>query len=185
MFKGGERTKTDFIDDAALDAVLSLLMPQNRLIAQVAIATGLRIGDVVSLRTARLNRRMTVTEAKTGKSRRVSIPPLLLERIRKQAGPVWAFPGSPNSKQGHKSRQAVWADIKRAQRAMRLPNNLGPHTLRKVYAVRQLKHHKGDIAAVSQLMGHTDQAVTMIYAMADYLTQQRLSEGSKHPSKPK
>lgn len=170
MFYGGERIRTEWIDDHQLELVLALLMPQNRLIMQLCIHSGLRVGDVVQLRTEQLKPRVSVKESKTGKTRRITIPAKLLQQIRDQAGDVWAFPGREGSAAGHKTRQAVWADVKRAARAARLPGNVGPHTARKVYAVRQM-HKTGDLAAVQQALNHSDPAVTMIYAMADHLAK--------------
>lgn len=182
MYAGGEGIKTDYISDADLEVVLALLMPQNRLICQLALHTGLRIGDVVSLRADQLRPRVTVREAKTDKSKRISIPAKLLDRIKDQAGTTWAFPGRDPEK--HKTRQAVWADIKRAQKAMRLPANIGPHTLRKVYAVDQFQR-TGDLHKVAKALNHSDDAVAMLYAMADYLTAQRAKERTRKRTKPK
>lgn len=170
LFCGRGRTmRTDYIDGQALELALALLMPQNRLICRVALHTGLRIGDVVAMRTEQIKARPTIREAKTGKSRRVYLPAALLREIKAQAGPEWAFPGAAGSKTGHKTRQAVWADLKRAQRAARLPLNLGPHSLRKTYAVRQFQK-TGDLGAVQRALNHDDQAVTLLYAMADHLS---------------
>ena len=49
-------------------------MPQNRLIARVCLHTGLRVGDVVALRTQEIGQQFMVREAKTGKRRRVGLP---------------------------------------------------------------------------------------------------------------
>lgn len=173
--KGGEM-RTDYIDGQELELVLALLMPQNRLICQLAISTGLRIGDVCGLRTDQLKPRPTVQEAKTKKARRIYIPADLLRRIKAQAGETWAFPGTKDGQ--HKTRQAVWADIKRAAKACRCPQNIGPHTLRKVYAVRKFQA-TGDLSAVQKALNHDDVGVTMLYAMADHLSAQRAKEGGK------
>lgn len=171
MFVGGVHdTTTKWIDDNQLELVLALLMPQNRLIMQLAIHTGLRIGDVLALKTEQLKPRVTIHEAKTGKSRRITIPAKLLQAIKAQAGEVWAFPGRDPVKP--KTRQAVWRDIKRAADAMRLPANIGTHTARKVYAVRKLAKTGGNLAAVQAALNHSDAAVTMLYAMADHLSKQ-------------
>lgn len=162
--------------------MLALLTPANRLACQLALHTGLRIGDVLSLRTDQLKPRLTVREAKTGKSRRITIPKHLLAAIREQAGEIWAWPGRDPAQ--HRTRQAVWADIKRAQRACRLPSNIGPHSLRKTYAVRQYAR-SGDLGKVQLALNHSDMAVTMLYAMADHMTSQRKKSGSKRLSKPK
>lgn len=157
-------------------------MPSNRLACQLALHTGLRINDVLSIRTEQLRPRLTVREHKTGKGKRITIPKQLLASIREQAGETWAFPGRDPAK--HRTRQAVWSDIKRAQRALRLPDNIGPHSLRKTYAVRKFAS-SGDLAAVQQALNHSDIAVTMLYAMADHLTKQRKAGGSKRRSRPK
>lgn len=121
-----------------LGHVYAALMPANRLACQVAEHTGLRIGDVLALKTEQLQRgqRLTVKEAKTGKTRRVYLPKQLYEQLLEQAGPTWAFE-SPRKPGQHRVRQTVWADLKRAARAFRLPENVAPHSLRKVYAVRE------------------------------------------------
>lgn len=152
--------------------VLALLTPRNRLICEVAIQTGLRIGDVVSL-PSNIKQRATVHEAKTGKSRRIYIPADLLDRCQAQAIPPWLFPGRGGSKTGHQTRQAVWYDIKRAQRAMRVTGKIyAPHSLRKVYAVNQM-HKTGDLTAVQRALNHDDPSVTLLYALADVVAQRR------------
>lgn len=175
-------TTTTYIDGDQLELVLALLTQPNRLACQLALHTGLRIGDVLALRTDQLKPRLTVREAKTGKSRRVTIPKQLLADIRAQAGDTWAWPGRDPSK--HRTRQAVWADVKRAQRACRLPSNIGPHSLRKTYAVRQYAK-SGDLGKVQAALNHSDMAVTMLYAMADHLTRQRAAGGARRRSKPR
>lgn len=155
-----------------VEHVLAALMPSNRLVARVCLHTGLRVGDVLALRTDQIGRQFTVTEAKTKKRRRVGLPDHLLEEIRAQAGPVWAFPGrKPGT---HRTRQAVWADMKRAAKAFRIPQNVGPHSLRKVYAVDLLAKY-GDMERVRRALNHSGAAVTMIYAMADRLLQAKLA----------
>lgn len=178
-----ERLTTTWIDDDQLELVLALLMPQNRLIMQLAIHTGLRIGDILALRSDQLKPRVTVREQKTGKSHRISIPAKLLRAIQAQAGEVWAFPGRDPDRP--KTRQAVWADVKRAAAAMRISANVGPHTMRKIYAVRKLAASGGNLAAVQQALNHSDMAVTMIYAMADHLTQQRRGEPGRRRGHPR
>lgn len=153
----------EYLLDRELDAVLGLLTEANRLVCQVSLRTGLRVSDVLSLKTAQLKPNFWVTEGKTGKRKQVGLPRPLLDAVRAQAGPVWAFPGRCGS--GHRTRQAVWADVKRAQRAMRLVQNIGPHSMRKVYAVDVLRRY-GDIAEVQRRLNHSGQTVTMLYAMA-------------------
>lgn len=158
--------RTDYVKGDEMGHVLALLMPQNALICEVALHTGLRIGDVLALRTAQLKRQFYITEAKTQKRRRVNLPEALLVRIRAQAGEPWAFPGRKPGRP--KTRQAVWADVKRAARALRVPANIAPHSLRKRYAV-ELYHDTGSLEAVQRALNHDRPLVTMLYALADTL----------------
>lgn len=161
-----------------LGHVYAAMMPANRLACQVSEHTGLRIGDVLALRTEQLRKgqRLTVQESKTGKTRRVYIPLRLHEQLLQQAGPTWVFE-SPRKPGQHRTRQAVWADIKRAGKAFRLPQNLAPHSLRKVYAVREWES-SGDLAAVGKLLNHSPAhpETTMIYVMAAELYRRRYQQ---------
>lgn len=157
---------TEYLLNREISHILAALTPQNALIIEAVLQTGLRISDVLELRTAQLAPSMWVHEKKTGKRHRCGLPKDLLAQIRAQAGPVWAFPGrKPGT---HKTRQAVWADVKRAARAFRLDQNVGTHSFRKVYAVRLMERY-GDIARVRRALSHNSDSVTAIYAMADHL----------------
>ena len=168
----GERYSmtTEYLLDKEVDRILAALMPQNRLIFEVILHNGARISDVLALRTEQLKPSFWYTEQKTGKRRRMGLPEPLLREIKAQAGKVWAFPGRDGK--GHKTRQAVWADVKRAQRAFRLPQNVGPHSARKVYAVKLMERY-GDIERVRRNLNHSAKSVTAIYAMADVLLEQK------------
>lgn len=167
---------TDYLLHKEVEHVLAALTPTNRLVCEVMLHTGLRVSDVLSLRTEQLGPRMWVTESKTGKRKQVGLPKALLGRVLEQAGQEWAFPGrKPGT---HHTRQAVWADVKRAAVAFRLPQNAGTHSMRKVYAV-DLRNKYGDIERVRRALNHDRMATTMIYAMADKLIGQRGRRGPK------
>lgn len=148
-----------------MEHVFAALTPANRLVCRVCVDTGLRVGDVVRLRTEQLARQFWITEAKTGKRRRVNLTDGLLEALRAQAGKTWVFP-SPKDETRHRTRQAVWWDVKRAAKAFRLPQNVAPHSLRKVYAVELLGRCRGNVGRVQRALNHSDAATTYIYAMA-------------------
>ncbi len=168
--------KTDYLLRREVEHVLAALTDRNRLVARVCLHTGLRVGDVLRLHSDQIKRQFWVTEQKTGKRRKVGLSDQLIRAIRAQAGPVWAFPGS--GKTGHHTRQAVWKDIKRAAKAFRLPQNVAPHSLRKVYAVDLLRKY-GDVQRVQKALNHSDVTVTLIYAMADKLLDAKRAEGVK------
>lgn len=156
--------KTEYLLRREVDLILAALTPKNRLVMRTALRTGLRVGDVLALRTAQLRPRFWITEAKTKKRRQVGLPEPLLSDLREAAGAVWVFEG--RSPEKHHTRQAVWKDVKRAAAAFRLPQNVGPHSARKVYAVELLEKY-GDLDRVRRALNHSSPAVTMIYAMAD------------------
>jgi integrase len=151
-----------------VDHVLAALMPENRLAFRVSLHTGLRISDVLELRPEQLKAQFWIVEKKTGKRRRVNLPAALLEDLRKNAGKYWVFPGRDPKK--HRTRQAVWKDIKRAAEAFRLPQNIGTHSARKVYAVELMQKY-GDLERVAKALNHAKRypGTTLIYATADSL----------------
>lgn len=171
---------TEYLYRQEVDRVLSALMPQNQLIVKVMLQTGMRLSDALELRSEGLATSGWYTEGKTGKKRRYGLPRPLLEAIQEQAGPVWAFPGRRAGT--HKTRQAVWRDIKRAAAAFRLPQNVGAHSMRKVYAVRLMKKY-GKLERVQRNLNHASASVTTVYAMADLLLDRKLKERERRRKK--
>lgn len=163
---------TDYLLHREVSHVLAALTPANALICEVILHTGLRVSDVLSLKTDQIRPLFYITEAKTGKRRRVGLPAGLLAQLRAQAGRVYVFESRCNPKR-HRTRQAVWADIKRAQKAFRMKENLGSHSMRKVYAVDLMKKY-GDIERVRRALNHDRQTTTLIYAIADQLLTEKL-----------
>lgn len=156
--------QTEYLLHREVELILSALTETNRLVMRTCLQTGLRVGDVLALTPERLKPHFWVTEQKTGKARQVGLPEPLLSDLKNHAGKWWVFPGRNPRK--HHTRQAVWKDVKRAAAAFRLPQNVGPHSARKVYAV-DLMHRYGDIERVRRALNHGSDTVTMIYAMAD------------------
>lgn len=169
--------KTEYLLHREVGHVLAALTPSNQLVCEVMLHTGLRVGDVLALRAQDLGARMWVVESKTGKRKQVGLPGPLLARVKAQAGSPWAFPGRDPAK--HRTRQAVWADIKRASKAFRLPQNVGTHSLRKVYAV-ELMDKYGDIDRVRRALNHGSVTTTLIYAMADRLLMAKARRSGRH-----
>lgn len=170
--------KTEYLLQKEVERVLDLLTYDNRLVMRVLLHTGLRISDALQLKPEQLKPNFWITEQKTGKRRQVGLPEPLLSDLLDNSGKWWVFPGTDPRK--HRSRQAVWKDIKRAAGALRLTANAAPHSARKVYAVELLRKY-GDIDRVRRALNHGGYAVTMIYAMAD---KQLTAPGRKRRSKP-
>ena len=177
--------KTEYLLKKELDRVLAALTPGNRLVVRAMLETGLRISDVLSLEFWQLRNSFWITERKTLKRRHVGLSTQLIDDIRAAAAELippevrrdaaagkavaWAFP-SPSDYRKHRTRQAVWKDIKRAAAAFRIKSNVGAHSMRKVYAVELMKKY-GDLDRVRRALNHSDDSVTLIYAMADKLVE--------------
>lgn len=157
-----------------IELLLTAMMPANRLAIRASMACGLRIGDVLAFKTAQVRQqRWTVKEQKTGKLRRVYLPTKLCEDILAQAGRIWAFEGRSDAKK-HRTRDAVYKDLRRVATLYRvdgkkLVEHISPHSARKVYAVEAYQK-SGSLRKVKELLNHEDEAVTLLYALADVLT---------------
>lgn len=169
---------TEYLLQKEVERVLDLLTHENRLVCRVMLHTGLRISDVLHLKPDQLKPNFWITEQKTGKRKQIGLPEPLLTDLRESAGRLWVFPGIDPRK--HRTRQAVWKDIKRAADAMRLTQNAAPHSCRKVYAVELMEKY-GNMERVRRALNHDRYATTMIYAMADKLME---SKGRKRRSRP-
>ena len=175
---------SEYLLDRELGHVLAALTPANALVCRVCVSTGLRVGDALALRTDQLKPQFWITEQKTKKRRRIKVDQVmdgaldeivdalaadhqaeLLKELKEQAGQIWVFPGARDFTK-HRTRQAVWADVRRAAKAFRLPQHVSPHSLRKVWAVDQLARAGGDLRAVQRAMCHSDPNVTALYTMA-------------------
>lgn len=172
--------KTEYLLDREVEVVLRALTPSNALVCQVCLHTGLRVSDVLALKTEQIKPRFWVTEKKTGKRRMVGLPEPLRDEILKQASKEWAFPGRSGDKP--RTRQAVWKDVKRAAKLFRLPQNVAPHSFRKIYAVDLLEQY-GDIKKVQRALNHGSETTTMIYAMAGELLKAKRLKRAAHSGK--
>lgn len=165
-------SSADWAPDDVIGHILAALTYENRLAILVSLLTGLRIGDVLSLRARDLlSERITVTEEKTLKRRTVRIPVKLRDELLSISGKIFVFENRVSARK-HRTRQAVYKDIKRASKAFRIKGNVSCHTARKVYAVKEYKKDF-NVARVKKLLNHSSEAVTMIYAIADELTARR------------
>ena len=158
--------RAEWAPKETLELLLTAMMPANRLAIRASMATGLRIGDVLAFKTAQVRQqRWTVKEQKTGKLRRVYLPAKLCEDILAQ--------GRSDAKK-HRTRDAVYKDLRRVATLYRvdgkkLVEHISPHSARKVYAVEAYQK-TGSLRKVQELLNHEDEAVTMLYALADVLT---------------
>jgi integrase len=158
-----------------MDCLLMALMPKNRLACKVSLATGLRISDVLGIKTHQLSaEKMTVRELKTGKTRRFTMPKKLKDELRQISGQIYVFENRYDYTRP-KSREGVYKDVRRISEALRLGKGVAPHSMRKTFAVEKFRA-TGDLKKVQSLLNHSSEAVTMLYALADVLKQRKKSK---------
>lgn len=173
MLKGGENMRSEWVCGEELWHVLTALTLENRLACEVSLATGLRIGDVLNLKTDKVQNsaRFTIKEQKTGKSRLVYLPAKLRDELLRSSGRYFCFEHRLDPKK-HRTRQAVFKDLRRSAKAFRISAHVSPHSMRKAYAVDYFKRN-GSLKKVQKLLNHSSEAVTMLYAMADKIKSPR------------
>ena len=159
--------KSKAVEQESLGAILRLLTTQNRLACLTSVATGLRVGDVLRIKTADLQKeRFTVQESKTGKRKTVSLPNELKNELLKNSGAVYVFPNRLTGKRT-RTRQAVWKDLNRCSKLLKL-KGLSPHSMRKTYA-RTLKAYGVSDYRIQKALNHSSPIITQLYTMAEEL----------------
>lgn len=166
LLKGGDLLRSEWKPKGEIVHLLAALRPENRLACEISLITGLRINDVLSLKTSDVaRRRFSIREEKTGKVRSITLPKDIVERCMNCCGTHYVFEHRLNGRK-HRTRQAVFKDLKRVAEAFNVKENVTPHSLRKVYAVDEFEKC-GDLRRVQRLLNHSDEAVTMLYALAN------------------
>lgn len=172
--------RSDWLNEQTANVILGAMQPVNALVLAVSAATGLRVSDVLSIKTDKLQQRMTVKELKTGKNKRIYVPSQLLLKMQQQAGRIWVFEHRTNPRY-HRTRQAVYKDMKtcadfyKRNGTVAKGAQISPHSVRKLAAVNELER-TGSLAAVGKFLNHSkkDKGVTEIYANAEEITKIKL-----------
>lgn len=165
---------TDYLPLGDFKRLFPYLTYDNYLAIRVSLETGLRIGDVVALRTSDLHGDVIeYTASKTGKQGKAKISRDLADKLKRYAGDDFVFTSS--SKLGHRTRQAVWQDVKKAAKACNITVNVAPHSARKTFAVNVAQRQ--GFAAAQRALQHDSAAVTGLYVYSGLFTeaQQRAS----------
>ncbi len=162
---------------------------RDRSMLEVLYATGLRVSELVGLRTHEVN--LTVgylqTVGKGNKERVVPMGTQALQAIRKyvlEARPLLQK-GAPSeflfvSRLGKPmTRQWFWKMIKQCALKAGIGKPISPHVIRHSFATHLL-NHGADLRALQMMLGHADISTTQIYT---HVTRQRLKEIHKafHP----
>lgn len=166
--------RSDYISEEQIELVLAAMMPANRLAILVSLHTGLRISDVLAIKTEQVQKgqRLRVTDSKTGKKHRVWLPKQYRAAMLSQAGKLYVWEHRTDWTK-HRNRSTVYKDMVRAAKVYKRSELISqdktvtPHTARKAAAVR-VYHTKGFDAAQQLLMHDPDHPlVTLRYALSD------------------
>lgn len=155
----------------AVDEVRRLFeaLPEGRyrIMLRAAYAGGLRVSEVVRLRSSDIDSaRMLVwvRGGKGGKDRCVPLSAILLEELRQwwreQRPTDWLFPGP--SAAGHVHPGSLQRACQQAVRAAGLGKHVTPHTLRHSYATHLLEVGT-DLLTIQRLLGHNHLKTTLRY----------------------
>lgn len=168
--------RSDWIPKGEMVHILASLQPENRLACEVSLATGLRINDVLAMTPSKVRKqRFTVREEKTGKTKTIRLPKELLNRCLACAGQHYVFEGRIDGRK-HRTRQAVFKDLKKSAKLFGLKENITPHSMRKAYAVDEYEKSGCNLKKVQKLLNHDSEAVTMLYAMANIVGKKKRFE---------
>lgn len=166
-------SRSQWLPSEYVQHILAGMYTENRLALIVSEKYGARIGDVLRMKTATLkNDVWSYKEQKTGKRRRIKLSLKIRKQLMSISGEIFVFEHRL-SKFKHRTRQAVFKDLKRVASVYHVNKLISPHSMRKIYSVEQYKKSGGNMKKVQQLLNHSDEAVTMLYALADMITQKK------------
>ncbi len=155
---------------------------RDRTMLEVLYATGVRVSELINLKTSQINLNQGVLRI-IGKGDRERLIPMgdeaqdwlrefiigprveiLLERQTE-----YLFPTRRGDRM---TRQAFWHIIKRYAKKAGIGKKLSPHTLRHAFATHLL-NNGADLRVVQLLLGHSDVSTTQIYT---HVARERLKE---------
>ena len=145
---------------------------RDRAMIELLYATGVRVSELVSVRTADLHlaEHYMTCIGKGSKERLIPIGEQASDWIRKYQATarheLLKGRASPrlfvNARGGPLSRVGFWKILKNHGRAAHLPPTISPHVLRHSFATHLLERG-ADLRAIQLMLGHADVSTTQIY----------------------
>ena len=162
---------------------------RDKTMLELLYACGLRVTELVELRTTQINLQQGVLRV-MGKGSKERLVPMGEEAINWlrlylcDARPELLGGGIndvcfPSRRGKQMTRQTFWHRIKHYAAQAGIVKPLSPHTLRHAFATHLL-NHGADLRVVQLLLGHSDLSTTQIYT---HVAQQRLQQlhAEHHP----
>ncbi|HSV70564.1 MAG TPA: site-specific tyrosine recombinase XerD [Methylibium sp.] len=162
---------------------------RDRAMLELMYASGLRVSELVTLKTVHLGLAEGALRV-TGKGSKERLVPFgeeahgwLTRYLREARAAILAGQASDamfvTARGGAMTRQAFWGLVKKHARAAGIAVALSPHTLRHAFATHLL-NHGADLRAVQLLLGHADISTTTIYT---HVARERLKSlhAAHHP----
>ena len=168
----GSLTEREVESLLAAPDVSTALGFRDRTMLEVLYAAGLRVSELVELRTSSVSMRQGLVRV-VGKGDRERLVPLgevaldWLDRfVRGPRSEILDGRVSeavfPSRRGGAMTRQAFWVLIKRHAARAGIVRPVTPHTLRHAFATHLL-NHGADLRVIQLLLGHRDISTTQIY----------------------
>lgn len=155
---------------------------RDRAMLEVLYATGVRVSELINLKTADLQLDVGYLTAfgKRSKQRIIPLGEVAVDELRNYltyGRPLLEPPEGATQLFLNRSgkgltRQGFWKIIKRRALSAGISKNITPHTLRHSFATHLLENG-ADLRAVQTLLGHADIATTQIYT---HVTRERLRQ---------
>ena len=160
---------------------------RDRAMLELLYASGLRVSELVTLKTVQVSHDMGVVRV-MGKGSKERLVPLgeeaiaWLVRYQREARPTLLSGKVTDdlfvtTRGRAMTRQAFWQLISRYAARASFASKISPHTLRHAFATHLL-NHGADLRVVQLLLGHSDISTTQIYT---HVARERLKQlHSKH-----
>jgi integrase/recombinase XerD len=162
---------------------------RDKTIVELMYSCGLRISEVITLKTSQINPRegYIAVLGKGSKERIVPIGRVALELLKKYLSSGRAFIAKTadydevflNRHGKPISRVGLWKIIKKYALKSGIKKNLKPHALRHSFATHLIQNG-ADLRSVQEMLGHSDISTTQIYTHLDS-TQLKKEHNKNHP----
>ena len=165
--------KSEYISSKNWKIIFQHLDYVDAVALRLALFTGLRINDVLTLKPANLSDDgvLTCVQSKTKKPFKKRLPKEILRSVRMISSNRWLFP-SWRDDWAHINRSTVYRHLQDARSELGILTRVTPHSTRKTFGAET--YHKLGLDATIKALDHDRESTTLLYALSDII-----AEGSK------